>query len=100
MLDRVDAEAVHVGQGDPELVRQAERVQGRGRLEFVDDTPAGVIQPVLTVADSTGALDSGVGINMRVRQSKIAFEVNLVATRRAQLNVSSKLLRLASEVRQ
>jgi YfiR/HmsC-like len=57
-------------------------------------------EPVLTVADSAGALDSGVGINMRVRQSKIAFEVNLVATRRAQLNVSSKLLRLASEVRQ
>jgi hypothetical protein len=41
-----------------------------------------------------------VGINMLVRQSKIAFEVNLIATRRAQLNVSSKLLRLASEVRQ
>jgi hypothetical protein len=57
-------------------------------------------EPVLTVADSAGALDSGVGINMRVRQSKIAFEVNLAATRRAQLNVSSKLLRLASEVRQ
>jgi hypothetical protein len=57
-------------------------------------------EPVLTVADSKGALDSGVGINMLVRQSKIAFEVNLVATRRAQLNVSSKLLRLASEVRQ
>jgi len=57
-------------------------------------------EPVLTVADSKGALDSGVGINMLVRQSKIAFEVNLIATRRAQLNVSSKLLRLASEVRQ
>jgi len=57
-------------------------------------------EPVLTVADSTGALDSGVGINMLVRQSKIAFEINLVATRRAKLNVSSKLLRLASEVRQ
>jgi hypothetical protein len=57
-------------------------------------------EPVLTVADSKGALDSGVGINMLVRQSKVAFEVNLIATRRAQLNVSSKLLRLASEVRQ
>ena len=57
-------------------------------------------EPVLTVADSKVALDSGVGINMLVRQNKIAFEVNLVATRRAQLNVSSKLLRLASEVRQ
>ena len=57
-------------------------------------------EPVLTVADVPGALDAGVGINMVVRQSKIAFEVNLAATRRASLNLSSKLLRLASEVRQ
>jgi len=57
-------------------------------------------EPVLTVADSKDALDAGVGINMLVRQNKITFEVNLVATRRADLNLSSKLLRLASEVRQ
>ena len=57
-------------------------------------------EPVLTVADAPSALDGGVGINMVVRQSKVAFEVNLAATRRAQLDVSSKLLRLASEVRQ
>jgi hypothetical protein len=57
-------------------------------------------EPVLTVTDSKGALDAGVGINMLVRQNKITFEVNLAATRRADLNLSSKLLRLASEVRQ
>lgn len=57
-------------------------------------------EPVLTVADSRGALDAGVGINMVLKQSKIAFEINLAATRRAQLNLSSKLLRLASEVQQ
>lgn len=57
-------------------------------------------EPVLTVADTKGALDGGIGINLLVRQGKIAFEVNLATTRRAQLNVSSKLLRLASEVRQ
>lgn len=57
-------------------------------------------EPVLTVADSGGALDAGVGINMHLRQSKIAFEVNLAAARRAELTLSSKLLRLASEVRQ
>jgi hypothetical protein len=57
-------------------------------------------ESVLTVADVPGALDAGVGINMLIRQSKVAFEVNLAATRRARLNVSSKLLRLASEVRQ
>lgn len=57
-------------------------------------------EPVLTVTDTPGALDGGAGINMVVRQGKVAFEVNLAATRRSQLNVSSKLLRLASEVRQ
>lgn len=57
-------------------------------------------EPVLTVADARGALDSGAGINMLIRQNKIVFEVNLAATRNAQLTLSSKLLRLAREVRQ
>lgn len=56
--------------------------------------------PVLTISDTPGALDAGVGINMMLRQGKIAFEVNQEATRTAQLNLSSKLLRLASRVRQ
>jgi YfiR/HmsC-like len=67
-------------------------------LSGILDTLRG--EPVLTVTDSKGALDAGVGINMLVRQNKIAFEVNLAATRRADLALSSKLLRLASEVRQ
>lgn len=69
-----------------------------GSLSRILDTLRG--EPVLFVADSTGALDDGVGINLLLRQNKIAFEVNLAATRRAELNLSSKLLRLASEVRQ
>lgn len=56
--------------------------------------------PVLTIADATGALDAGVSINMELRQSKIAFEVNLEAAHTAQINLSSKLLRLASRVLQ
>lgn len=67
-------------------------------LSSILDTLRG--EPVLTVTDSRGALDAGVGINMLVRQNKIAFEVNLAVTRRADLSLSSKLLRLASEVRQ
>lgn len=69
-----------------------------GNLSGILDTLRG--EPVLTVTDSKGALDAGVGINMLIRQNRIAFEVNLAATRRADLNLSSKLLRLASEVRQ
>lgn len=57
-------------------------------------------EPVLIVADSKDALDAGVGINMLSRQGKIAFEVNLPVALHAELSLSSKLLRLASEVRQ
>lgn len=69
-----------------------------GSLPRIIETLRG--EPVLTVADSPGALDAGIGINLLVRQNKIAFEVNLAATRRAELSLSAKLLRLASEVRQ
>jgi YfiR/HmsC-like len=55
-------------------------------------------QPVLTMADTPGALRRGVALNMRVAQDKVAFEVNLTAARHAGLNLSSKLLRLAAEV--
>lgn len=57
-------------------------------------------EPVLVVTDTAGALDGGAAINMLLRQGRIAFEVNLAAARRAELALSSKLLRLASEVRQ
>jgi hypothetical protein len=53
---------------------------------------------VLTVADSPGALSLGVALNMSVIQNKVAFEANLKAARAARLNLSSKLLRLATAV--
>ena len=55
---------------------------------------------VLTVADSPGAAHRGVALNMAVAQNKITFEANLHAARGAGLNLSSKLLRLATEVQQ
>ena len=67
-------------------------------LPRVLDTLSG--KPVLTVADSPGRLRQGVGINMGHEQSKITFEANLAAARGNGLNLSSKLLRLASEVQQ
>lgn len=79
------------------------------RVLFVADSAIGSLprilevvrgEPVLVVADSKDALDAGVGINMLLRQGKIAFEVNLPVTLRAELSLSSKLLRLASKVRQ
>lgn len=57
-------------------------------------------QAVLTIADSPGAARQGVALNMSVVQRKIGFEANLQAARGAGLNLSSKLLRLATEVLQ
>ncbi len=57
-------------------------------------------QPVLTVADSAGAMRRGVALNMTVAQGKVSFEANLQAARANSLALSSKLLRLATEVQQ
>lgn len=56
--------------------------------------------PVLTVADSPGAMRQGVALNMALAQDKVSFQANLLAARAAKLNLSSKLLRLATEVQQ
>lgn len=57
-------------------------------------------QPVLTVADSPGAAQQGVALNMGVANNRVTFEANLRAARAAGLTLSSKLLRLATEVHQ
>lgn len=67
-------------------------------LPRVLDTLRG--KPVLTVADSPGAMRQGVILNMGTKQRKVTFEANLAAARSDRLNLSSKLLSLASEVRQ
>ncbi len=54
--------------------------------------------PVLTVADSPGAAARGVALNMSLASNRVAFEANLQAARSARLVLSSKLLRLATEV--
>ncbi len=62
------------------------------------DTVRGL--PVLMVADSPGAVRQGVMLNMNLVQGRVTFEANLVAARSARLTLSSKLLRLATEVLQ
>jgi hypothetical protein len=56
--------------------------------------------PVLTIADTPGAASRGVALNMNLVQDKVTFEANMEAARNARLTLSSKLLRLATEVRQ
>jgi YfiR/HmsC-like len=59
---------------------------------------ARVGRPLLTVADSAGAARNGVALNMSVAQNKVSFEANLKAARAQGVNLSSRLLRLATEV--
>jgi YfiR/HmsC-like len=56
--------------------------------------------PVLVVADSPGAMQRGAALNMNVSNARVTFEANLQAARSAGLGLSSKLLRLATEVQQ
>ena len=53
---------------------------------------------VLTIADSPGAARQGVALNLSVVGERVTFEANLQAARGAGLNLSSNLLRLATQV--
>jgi hypothetical protein len=55
-------------------------------------------QPVLIVADTPGAARLGVTLNMAVVKNHVTFEANMQAARAARINLSSRLLRLATEV--
>lgn len=51
--------------------------------------------PVLTVGDTDGYGEQGVMVNFYLEQDKVRFEINLAATSRAGLKISSQLLKLA-----
>jgi|HubBroStandDraft_1064217.scaffolds.fasta_scaffold102453_2 hypothetical protein len=53
----------------------------------------------LVVGESEGFADRGGGIQLYLEADKVRFTVNVDATKRARLNVSSKLLALAKIVR-
>lgn len=57
-------------------------------------------QPILTLADTATAISQGVTINMNLINDKIVFEVNLAIARKSGLDISSKLLQLATKVYQ
>ena len=78
------------------------------QLVFIADTAIGSLPrvlaslrgaAVLTCADSPGAVDQGVALNMNVVNNRVTFEANLAAARDAKLVLSSKLLHLATKVR-
>jgi YfiR/HmsC-like len=57
-------------------------------------------KPVLVITDSPGALAHGATLNMNLLRDRVTFEANLANAREAGLQLSSKLLRLATEVQQ
>ena len=81
-----DCQMVFVARGMiGNLARVLDRIEGRAAL---------------TVADSPGALDAGVMLNMDSASGRISFAANLAAARRQGLGLSARLLNLATEVRQ
>lgn len=56
-------------------------------------------RPVLIVADAPGMLEQGAMVNLQVEDGRIVFDVDLNAARRAGLDISAKLLRLARYVK-
>jgi hypothetical protein len=59
-------------------------------------------QPRATVllGDVQGLLERGVMLNLQVDQNRVVFDINLAAARRAGVEISARLLRLARYVRQ
>jgi hypothetical protein len=78
------------------------------RILYVDDpgrTPLGRdvgkalgTAPVLTVSSSNDAIEAGIGIRFVQQSGKVRWEMNLDATRRAQLKVSAKLIEISVAV--
>jgi hypothetical protein len=54
--------------------------------------------PVLTVTDADELLDEGAMIGIRRSGNRLAFDINLVASRRVRLDFSARLLKLAGYV--
>ena len=56
--------------------------------------------PILTIADTPGASQQGIILNMTIKEGKITFEANVIIAKRNRLKLSSQLLRFATEVYQ
>ena len=56
--------------------------------------------PILTIADTPGASQQGVILNMAIKEGKATFEANVAIAKRNRLKLSSQLLRFATEIYQ
>ena len=55
--------------------------------------------PILTVGDYPAFMDDGGIVQLRMVDGQVRFDINLAAARRARIEVSSQLLRMALTVR-
>lgn len=56
--------------------------------------------PILTIADTPGASQQGVILNMAIKNGKVTFEANAAIAKGNRLKLNSQLLRFATEVYQ
>jgi hypothetical protein len=75
------------------FISSAEQQRAPSLLAKLRDTS------ILTVGESDDFLERGGIINLARRDQKIALEVNLVAANTAGIQISSKLLKVASVVK-
>ncbi|WP_090627039.1 YfiR family protein [Nitrosomonas marina] len=57
-------------------------------------------QTILTIADTSHAARTGIMTNLQLVDNKIKFEINLEAACRVGLNISARLLQLATQAHQ
>ena len=90
----------------PVAEQRAFGIEAAGAIGFdfeagrIDELLAGLRhKPVLTVSDADDFTKQGGIIQLRLVDRKIRFEINVDAAERAGLNISSKLLSLATRFR-
>lgn len=76
------------------FLSRSDRANITNIIKLLDD------KPILTIADTPGAGQQGVVLNMAVKDGKVVFEASLIIARRNGLKLSSQLLRFATEVYQ
>jgi len=86
-------DATDVRQCDLLYIGEGNRILGNRLLNGLRDSK------VLTVTDDQYLAHNGTMLFLLTEGNRLTFEVNLDAAKRAQINFSSKLLRLASRIR-
>jgi hypothetical protein len=105
-LDQLEGQAVHLRRISIERRPRPEMLK-TCQIVFIPRSAAGELPatierlrgaPVLTVAESAGATAQGAMLNMTVTGGKVTFAANVKSAQQSRLGLSSKLLKLATEV--